>query len=71
VQPEQVNEIVDLYPAECENCWKALPEIPDTNANRYQVTEVPPILPHTTEVRRHTVACPCCGHKTRAAYERT
>lgn len=69
VPPEQVNEIVDLYPAECENCWKALPEIPDTNAKRYQVTEVPPILPHTTEVRRHAVACPCCGHKTRAAYD--
>ena len=69
VPPEQVNEIVDLYPAECENCWKTLPEIPDTNAKRYQVTEVPPILPHTTEVRRHAVACPCCGHKTRAAYD--
>lgn len=69
VPPEQVNEIVDLYPAECENCWKALPEIPDTNAKRYQVTEVPPILPHTTEVRRHAVACPCCGHNTRAAYD--
>jgi transposase len=69
VPQEQVNEIVDLYPAECENCWKALPEIPDTHAKRYQVTEVPPILPHTTEVRRHAVACPCCGHKTRAAYD--
>ena len=69
VPPEQVNEIIDLYPAECENCWKALPEIPDTNAKRYQTTEVPPILPHTTEVRRHAVACPCCGHKTRAAYD--
>jgi transposase len=69
VPPEQVNKIVDLYPAECENCWKVLPEIPDTDAKRYQVTEVPPILPHTTEVRRHAVACPCCGHKTRAAYD--
>jgi transposase len=69
VPPEQVNEIVDLYPAECENCWKALPEIPDTNAKRYQVTEVPQILPHTTEVRRHAVVCPCCGRKTRAAYD--
>lgn len=69
VPSEQVNEIVDLYPAECENCWRALPEIPDTNAKLYQVTEVPPILPHTTEVRRHAVACPCCGHKTRAAYD--
>jgi transposase len=69
VPPEQVNEFIDLYPAECENCWKALPEVPDLHAKRYQVTEVPPIQPHTTEYRRHGVACPCCGHKTRAAYD--
>jgi transposase len=69
VPPEQVNDFVDLYPAECENCWKALPEIPDENAKRYQVTEIPPIQPHTKEVRRHAVACPCCGHRTRAAYD--
>jgi transposase len=69
VPEDQVNEFVDLYPAECENCWAALPEVPDPNAKRYQTTEVPPIQPQTTEVRRHAVACPCCGHKTRAAYE--
>ncbi len=69
VPEAQVNEFVDLYPAECESCWKALPEIPDAHAKRYQITEVPPILPHTTEVRRHTVACFGCGHKTRAAYD--
>ncbi|MGH8309511.1 MAG: IS66 family transposase [Steroidobacteraceae bacterium] len=67
--PEQVDEFVDLYPAECENCWKALPEIPDAHAKRYQVTEVPPIRPHTTEVRRHAVTCACCGHRSRAAYD--
>lgn len=69
VPEAQVNEFVDLYPAECENCWRALPEIPDANAKRYQLTEVPPIQPHTKEVRRHAVACSCCGHKTRAAYD--
>lgn len=69
VPEAQVNEFVDLYPAECESCWKALPEIPDAHAKRYQITEVPPILPHTTEVRRHAVACFGCGHKTRAAYD--
>ena len=67
--PDQVDEVVDLYPAECESCWKALPEIPDAQAKRYQVTEVPPIQPHTTEVRRHAVTCPCCGHRSRAAYD--
>jgi transposase len=69
VPEDQVNEFVDLYPAECENCWKALPEIPDENAKRYQVTEVPPVQPHTKEVRRHAVTCPDCRHRTRAAYD--
>lgn len=69
VPEAQVNEFVDLYPAECESCWKALPEIPDASAKRYQTTEVPPIQPHTTEIRRHAVTCACCGHKTRAAYD--
>ncbi len=69
LQPAQVDDFVDLYPAECENCWKALPEIPDAHAKRYQVTEVPPIQPHTKEVRRHAVTCTCCGHRTRAAHD--
>ncbi|HEY1534415.1 MAG TPA: IS66 family transposase, partial [Polyangiaceae bacterium] len=38
-------------------------------ATRYQQTEVPPIEPRTTEWRRHQVTCPCCGYKTRAAYD--
>lgn len=66
--PEQVNEFVDHYPHECEDCWKPLPEVPDPDATRYQHTEVPPIKPHTTEHRRHAVACPHCKHVTRAAY---
>jgi transposase len=69
VPEAQVNDFVDLYPAECENCWAALPEEPDPHAKRYQTTEVPPIQPHTKEVRRHAVRCLCCGHKTRAAYD--
>lgn len=69
VPEDQVNDFTDLYPAECENCWAALPEVPDPNAKRYQTTEVPPIQPHTTEIRRHAVTCTCCGHRTRAAYD--
>ena len=66
--PEKVSKFVDLFPAECENCWKSLPAVPDASPKRYQQTEVPPIDPHTTEWRRHQVTCPCCGYKTRAAY---
>ncbi len=66
---EQVEEVVDLYPAECENCWAALPKVPDPCASRYQQTEMPPVKPHTTEWRRHQVTCPHCGYKTRAAHD--
>jgi len=69
VPEDQVDDFIDLYPGECENCWTALPEVPDPNAKRYQTIEVPPIQPHTTEVRRHAVTCLCCGHRTRAAYD--
>jgi transposase len=69
VAEDKVDDFVDLYPAECENCWTALPEQPDAGAKRYQWIEVLPIQPYTKEVRRHAVACPCCGHKTRAAYD--
>ncbi len=65
----QVDDFVDLYPAECENCWAALPECPDPHARRYQCIEVPPIWLHTKEVRRHAVTCACCGYRTRAAYD--
>jgi transposase len=67
--PEKVTKFVDLFPAECESCWKSLPAVHDALATRYQQTEVPPIEPRTTEWRRHQVTCPCCGYKTRAAYD--
>ncbi len=66
---DKVDKFVDLFPPNCENCWKPLPETPDPLAKRYQTTELPPITPHTTEVRRHSVKCVCCGHKTHAAYD--
>jgi transposase len=69
VAPEQVDKFVELFPAECSSCWKPLAPVADAFARRYQVTEVPPIVPHTTEYRRHAVTCGC-GHKTRAAYDR-
>lgn len=69
VTADKVDEFIDLYPAECENCWAALPEKPDPGAKRYQWIEVPPLQPHIKESRRHEVSCACCGHKTRAAYD--
>jgi transposase len=69
VAADKVDDVVDLYPAECESCWTALPEQPDLGAKRYQWIEVPPLRPYIKEARRHEVSCPCCGHKTRAAYD--
>ena len=66
---EEVDEVVDLYPPECESCWAPLPKVPDPCAGRYQQTEVPPVKPHTTEWRRHQVTCPHCGFKTRAVHD--
>jgi transposase len=68
VAADKVDDIVDLYPAECQNCWVALAEQPDPDAKRSQWIEVPPLRPYIKETRRHEVSCPCCGHKTRAAY---
>jgi transposase len=68
VAADKVDDVVNLYPAECKNCWAALPEQPDPSAKRYQWIEVPPLRPYIKETRRHAVTCPCCGHKTRAAY---
>jgi transposase len=67
--PEKVSKFVDLYPPECENCWRALPRVPDPSPKHYQQTEFPPVDPFTTEWRRHEVICPCCRHKTCAAYD--
>ena len=67
--PERVNAFVNLFPSQCEGCWKPLPELPDPLAKRYQVTEVPPIDPHTTEYRRHKVRCAGCGYATCAAFD--
>lgn len=68
LSPEKVNKFVDLFPKECENCWKPLPHVPDRAPKRHQQTEVPPIEPFTTEWRRHEVTCPCCQYRTRAPY---
>ena len=67
--PEQVDELIDLFPSECESCWATLPAVIDPRAKRYQHTEIPPIEPHTTEYRRHAVLCPRCAYKTRAKYD--
>lgn len=70
VAPELVDHVVDVFPSECESCWERLPEEHDAFAKRYQQTDLKPVAAHVTEWRRHAVACPHCGYKTRAKYDR-
>jgi transposase len=49
---DQVDHVVDLFPEQCESCWEPLPSTSDGDPTRYQVTEMPPVRPETTEYRR-------------------
>ena len=60
----QVDEVVELKPQRCGHCARAL-KGSDPQPHRHQVTELPPVQPHITEYRQHTLAC-TCGHETRA-----
>ena len=63
--PDQVARFVDHFPEQCESCWRNLPHTPDSDPQRYQVTDVPPSKPETEEHRGHGVTC-TCGHTTQA-----
>ena len=64
--PEEVDDVVDLFPSHCEGCACELPKgVRDPGAHRYQQIEMPPIRPHTTEWRCHQVACARCGMNER------
>jgi len=67
--PEQVNEIVALFPEVCEGCADPLPRVVDAAACRYQQLDIRNHRPHLTEWRRHEVRCSRCGAWTRAAYD--
>ena len=66
--PDQVYEL-DLYLGWREGCGESLPRVADELAKRYPFLKLEPLHPHVTEYRRHAVACPRCGHQTRAAYD--
>ena len=71
VPPERVDQTVALLPANCGRCGQPLPQ---QNAqvstvgevHRYQVSELPPLRAQIIEYQYHRVACPHCGHSTRA-----
>ncbi len=69
VAPDEVDEVVDMYPARCGACAQWLPKTPDAWPRRHQHIELAPFAPQVTEYRRHEVCCPSCGHRTRALYD--
>lgn len=67
--PEQVDLVVEHWPAQCPSC--ETPLAAESRAEvaapvRHQVTEVPPVRPIVTEHRLHRVRCAQCGRATRA-----
>jgi transposase len=66
--PDQVDHVVDHFPAECDDCGAGLPQVEDPNATRTQLTEMPPVRPKVTEHRCHAVTCDCgCTTRGRPA----
>ena len=66
---ERVNEVVELFPGQCEGCADSLPEKKDLCALRYQQLELRDHRPHLIEWRRHEGHCKRCGAWTRAPYD--
>ena len=71
VPVEMVDEVIDVFPNACEGCQAPLSIQSGDCAvvgepERRQVTDIPPVQPHVTEYRLHSLECPC-GTTTRAA----
>ena len=60
----ECQRVVPCLPAACRNCSKPLAGT-DANPLRFQVTELPPVIPVVTEYQRHRLVCSCgfstCG----------
>jgi transposase len=62
---DEVSSTVECTPPVCDQCGLSLEGYTDSNPERRQVTELPPVRATTTEFRVHTVTCPCCGGLTK------
>jgi transposase len=70
---DQIDEIVDHYPAACEGCGREFGEHecqPTRRFGRHQVAELPPITVIHYEHRTHHLRCSCCGKRTAAKLPR-
>lgn len=62
---EVCEKITDHYPEACWDCGKKL-RGEDPKPYRYQIVEIPPIVPQVEEHRFHQLVCEGCGAGTRA-----
>lgn len=71
VEPERVDEVIAILPAECKHCGHGLSQHREgiqtiDDVHRHQVIELPPIQAHITEYQCPKVLCQECGKGTRA-----
>jgi len=62
---EEVSAIVPVKPSHCEHCHAPL-RGDDPEPEIRQITEIPPLIAHTTEYQRHCLVCSKCGEATEA-----
>lgn len=62
---EQVSRVVEVVAERCSQCQHPLSGPPQA-LERYQVTEIEPIVTQVTEYQCHTLKCPQCGERTTA-----
>src|SRR5262249_9127834 len=63
---EDVDAVLPVKPTHCSRCHHPLHGA-DSQPQRHQVTELPPVTPVVTEYQLHSLVCPACGATTRAA----
>jgi transposase len=66
VPSETVDVVVPIKPERCHHGQHPLQE-EDSQPQRHQMTEIPPVKPMVTEYQRPRLVCPACGEATRAA----
>ena len=64
VPVEAVDVVIAVKPERCRRCQYPL-QGEDSQPERHQVTEIPPIKPVVTEYQLHQLCCPACGEATR------
>ncbi len=65
VPVEEVDVVIPIKPVRCPRCQHPL-QGEDSQPQRHQVTELPPVRPVVTEYQLQQLCCPACGAVTRA-----